>query len=231
VPQLPDFDPQNQINRSPHVVILGAGASRAAFPNGDANGKRLPVLADLPDCLDLRTSLSAAGFSVQSDFESIYDELATSGRHPGLKAEIESRVRSYFESLALPTTPTLYDYLILALRENDLIATFNWDPFLAQAYMRNCGVAKLPQLAFLHGNAGMAVCLKDRITGFRGEKCQKCGQPMQPTTLLYPVRDKDYTSDAFIANEWSRLKSVLNKPTCLQFSAIALHALTLQLLS
>ena len=30
----------------PHVVILGAGASLAAFPNGDANGIRLPLMLD-----------------------------------------------------------------------------------------------------------------------------------------------------------------------------------------
>ncbi len=28
----------------PHVVILGAGASLAAFPNGDANGISLPLM-------------------------------------------------------------------------------------------------------------------------------------------------------------------------------------------
>ncbi|MEW6087649.1 MAG: hypothetical protein AB1498_05040 [bacterium] len=27
-----------------HIVILGAGASVAAFPNGDANGKILPTM-------------------------------------------------------------------------------------------------------------------------------------------------------------------------------------------
>jgi hypothetical protein len=57
VPRLPAFDPQKQINHSPHVVILGAGASRAAFPNGDAKEKRLPLLVDLPDCLDLRNAI------------------------------------------------------------------------------------------------------------------------------------------------------------------------------
>ena len=31
----------------PHVVILGAGASAAAFPKGDRNGRRLPLMDDL----------------------------------------------------------------------------------------------------------------------------------------------------------------------------------------
>lgn len=35
----------------PHVVLLGAGASRAACPTGDANGKLLPLMADFVDVL------------------------------------------------------------------------------------------------------------------------------------------------------------------------------------
>lgn len=57
---------------------------------------------DLPDCLGLRDALRAAGFAPDANFELVYDELATSGRNPSLKAEIESKVRSYFESLVLP---------------------------------------------------------------------------------------------------------------------------------
>jgi len=211
VPRLPAFEPQKQINHSPHVVILGAGASRAAFPDGDANKRRLPLLVDLPDCLDLRTAISSAGFPADANFEAIYDELATTGRCPSLKAEIESKVRSYFESLILPEAPTLYDYLLLSLRENDLIASFNWDPFLVRAFMRNRGASSLPHLALLHGNVEIGVCLKDGVKGFRGDTCEKCGQLLQPTTLLYPVRNKDYSADLFIANEWSVLKHFLNE--------------------
>ena len=41
----------------------------------------------------------------------------------------------YFAMLRLPDSPTLYDYLILSTM--DIIATFNWDPFLLQAYVCN----------------------------------------------------------------------------------------------
>jgi hypothetical protein len=68
VPRLPAFDPQKQINHSPHVVILGAGASRAAFPSGDAKKKPLPLLVDLPDCLGLRAAITNAGFPANADF-------------------------------------------------------------------------------------------------------------------------------------------------------------------
>ena len=234
MPRLPNFEPHKGVNHSPHVVILGAGASRAAFPGGDANRKLIPLLADLPDCLDLRAAISSAGISAEMDFESIYDELATTGLWPSLKAEIESRLRSYFESLVLPETPTLYDYLILSLRENDLIATFNWDPFLARAFMRNRGESTLPQLAFLHGNVEIAVCIKDGVKGFRGDTCRKCGQPLEPTTLLYPVRNKDYNSDPFIANEWSVLREFLKEAymvTIFGYSAPTTDAAAVELMS
>ena len=39
MPTLPALDLKTNINNSPHLVILGAGASKAAFPKGDAKGK------------------------------------------------------------------------------------------------------------------------------------------------------------------------------------------------
>jgi hypothetical protein len=234
VPRLPAFEPLTRVNRSPHVVILGAGASRAAFPEGDANKKRLPLMVDLPECLDLRAAINSAGFSSTADFESVYDEIATSGRCSSLKSEIETRVRSYFESLVLADEPTLYDYLLLSLRKQDLIATFNWDPFLVRAFNRNRGAADLPQLAFLHGNVEIGVCIKDRVKGFRGESCQKCGEVFRPTTLLYPVRNKDYNSDAFIANEWAVLEKLLKEAylvTIFGYSAPTTDAAAVELMS
>jgi hypothetical protein len=37
--------------KRPRVVILGAGASIAACPSGDANGRRLPVMIDFVEKL------------------------------------------------------------------------------------------------------------------------------------------------------------------------------------
>ena len=210
MPQLLTLDLSTGINHSPHVVILGAGASRASFPNGDANGKRLPVMADLVECLELKSLIEAAGFENTTDFEAIYDEISTNGQHPSLKAEIEIRVRAYFEALEMPDTPTLYDFLVLSLRNNDFIATFNWDPFLVKAYIRHREIAELPRLLFLHGNVMIGVCHIDRTGGIRGEPCPKCGGPLQPTQLLYPVRQKNYNADPFIASQWKKLKEALN---------------------
>jgi hypothetical protein len=192
------------------------------------------VVAELAECVELLPLLKSAGFHDHKDFESIYDELATTGRVPSLQSEIEFRVRSYFQSMALPEAPILYDYLLLSLRQHDLIATFNWDPFLARAYMRNRDVPNLPQLAFLHGNVEIAACIKDRVKGFRGDTCRKCGQPLNPTRLLYPVRNKDYKSDPVIANEWSVLEDFLNDAymlTIFGYSAPTTDAAAVELMS
>src|SRR5579872_1873266 len=211
MPTLPDFNWTTHINNSPHVVILGAGASKAALPRGDANGKKIPLMQDLAKYLGLRSEIKHAGFADPRDFESVYDNLENTGRNPKLKLNIETAVQSYFESLSLPKRPTLYDYLILSLREKDLIATFNWDPFLAQAFRRNLKGQALPQLAFLHGNVGIGVCTADRGKGFKDSVCPRCGKPLEATKLLYPVSSKNYNADPFISNEWLVLKRFLDR--------------------
>ena len=45
----------------PHVVVLGAGASRAACPAGDSNGKLLPLMADFVDVLGLAPLIQSWG--------------------------------------------------------------------------------------------------------------------------------------------------------------------------
>lgn len=44
---------EQKILESPHVIILGAGASRAPCPNGDKTGRILPLMNDFIDILDL----------------------------------------------------------------------------------------------------------------------------------------------------------------------------------
>jgi hypothetical protein len=212
MPTLPAFDPSTKVNRSPHVVILGAGASKAAIPGGDVNGKIAPVLNELAEVTGINPILARLGLSQSPDnFEMIYDDLATSGSHPSEQVEIERAIHTYFHQLRLPVTPTAYDYLVLALRRKDVVATFNWDPLLLQAYRRNAAVGELPTILHLHGNAGVGLCLRDGIAGVLGEACRKCGRPLEPSRLLYPVHHKDYTQDPFIQSEWARLRDVLTR--------------------
>ena len=92
-----------------------------------------------------------------------------------------------------------------------LIATFNWDPLLQQAYER-CGriTRDLPRLVFLHGNVAIGVCLIDKIFGSVKHFCPICRNPLSPLQLLYPIKNKDYNSDKFIDNEWKVLQHNLS---------------------
>jgi hypothetical protein len=143
------------------------------------------------------------------DFEDIYSELHACVQYQPVVEEIENYIRAYFGSMELPEEPTLYDHVVLSLRSKDVIATFNWDPFLFQACARNRQRTKLPHVFFLHGNVAIGYCLNDRIKGPTGSRCRKCGNVFASSKLLYPVASKDYTSDPYIQGEWNILRQVL----------------------
>lgn len=211
MPRLPALDIGMNVNHSPHAVILGAGASVAACPRGDANGRLLPVMRNLASVLELEPLLERTGlaYSNSADFELIYDELASSDRHRDLLAEVESRVRGYFESLRLPDFVTTYDILLLSLRPKDIIATFNWDPFLLQAYARNQMLTRLPSVVFLHGNVYLGYCRDHRQKGYVSQNCRVCGKPFTPSPLLFPIRNKGYREHPLLAGEWDELSGHL----------------------
>lgn len=198
-----------QVER-PHVVVLGAGASLAAFPNGDRNGRELPVMKNFVDVVGLEEVLSADNINPPyEDFEAIYSDLATTANKVALRAEIERRVYDYFAVLELPDTPTLYDYLILSMRPKDVIATFNWDPFLWHAAARNHDFGNVPSLLFLHGNVAIGYCPDCKVVRGRQQHCPRCGQPVLASPLLYPVKQKDYQSDPAIAGHWRTIANAL----------------------
>src|SRR6185503_14778703 len=115
----------------PHVVILGAGASRAAFPAGDVKGQQLPLLPDLVDIVQLGPLLEKAGVSYKGrNFEDLYSSLHSTDKEAPVLRGIEEAIYDYFDALRLPDRPTLYDHLLVSLRPRDIVATFNWDPFL-----------------------------------------------------------------------------------------------------
>lgn len=192
-----------------HLVILGAGASRAAFPAGDRNGKRLPLMADLVDVLDLRSLLVNWGVNPDKNFEDVFSEIFDSGNHYRIET-LQGLIEDYFGSLEIPDEPTIYDHLLLSLRKKDVIATFNWDPLLLQAYRRVGSHAKPPRLLFLHGNVASGYCLKDRTVGSAFALCSKCGEPFTRAPLLYPIKRKEYAANEFIQHEWDALKAYLS---------------------
>ena len=100
----------------PHVVILGAGASRAATPHAEASGRVLPLTEELPDELALDDLLDSELMSeARADFEGFFSRLYREGDQH-LLSKIESRTFDYFDSVALRESVTLYDRLILSLR-------------------------------------------------------------------------------------------------------------------
>lgn len=190
----------------PHLVILGAGASRAAFPTGDRNGNKLPVMNELVEIVGLESVLRGIPYKGRN-FEEIHAELVA--KHPAAAGAAETLIADYFAGLRLPDEPTMYDHLILSLRAKDCIATFNWDPFLFNAAARNFQFATPPNLLFLHGNVAIGFCLKDKRKGPAGAPCPACDKPFQSSRLLYPVTHKNYSSDPYISAEWDAVRDFL----------------------
>ncbi|MBE0418034.1 MAG: hypothetical protein IBX63_09745 [Coriobacteriia bacterium] len=191
-----------------HVVILGAGASIAStLRNPDPSGKALPSMLNFVDVVGLGDLLDP-----EENFESAYSRLHTQDPTSSTVLEAERRVADYFSGMTLPETPTLYDYLMLALRPKDLVATFNWDPFLYQAFCRNSKAGGMPHLSFLHGSVAIGYSERAHKAGPAGWYVDRaCTDEYVPSRLLYPVAQKNYNSDEFIAHEWARLQGWLER--------------------
>lgn len=195
----------------PHVVLLGAGASKAALPNGDRNGRDLPLLRNIAVDLDLQAQFPAdlrelAATDFEAAFSRLYDRDAL------LTEPMEATIAGYFRELRLPDEANLYDALLLSLRRKDAIFTFNWDPllFISRVRLNQRGLNEsLPSITYLHGNVIAAYCKKDDVFGYTNGICSKCGQPFTPTRLLFPVEHKDYTSDPSIRRSWEIARQLL----------------------
>ena len=205
--KLPLLD--KNVCNSPHIVILGAGGSKQTFPNGDANGKKLPLMNDLIEILGLAEILDKESIEYKNvNFEEIYSDLKNILKYQMLSKNIENRIYEYFKDMVIPNEPTIYDYLILSLREKDLIATFNWDPLLIQAYRRNIKIKKLPRPIFLHGNVGIGVCCEHKNISYIDAVCPTCNKPLSRVKLLYPIKQTNYSAE--IKSEWYILENKLN---------------------
>lgn len=197
----------------PHLVILGAGATMAAIPHGDKNGRRSSVMNGFIEALGMTELLAGVSLiTSSSNLEDIYSELHSRAECASVREELDRRIRTYFSELELPNQPNIYDLLLLSLRKKDLVATFNWDPLLLQAYQRACQITKeLPDLAFLHGNVLVGYCRSHKCGGILTARCRECGEPFEPAPLLYPVAHKDYTADPFIQDSWNAVRNKLKR--------------------
>jgi hypothetical protein len=220
-----DDEIKNPRNWRPHVVLLGAGASRAALPKGDANEVAVPLMPEIARELDLvdlfPTDLRELAVT---NFEAAFSALSDRAAWPELNA-LEAELHAYFASLELPPEPNLYDLLNLSLRPSDAIFTFNWDPFLMASrgrLVRHVRGERLPRLFFLHGNVLIGWCDRDQASGILGRTCSSCGQLFTPTPLLFPVTQKDYNGHPFIARQWEAVKFYLEE--CFWFTIFGYSA-------
>ena len=86
-----------------HTVILGAGATIAAIPNGDRFGQESSVMHGLIKKLHLEDILSEVELKTTSDnLEDIYSELYSRSDCKEVLSILEQRLYDYFSSLQLP---------------------------------------------------------------------------------------------------------------------------------
>lgn len=196
----------------PHVVILGAGASRAAMPYGDEGRRCVPLMNDLVNTLELRHAITSSGHDPDKGFEALYAELSEDAANRDLLDVIETRVESYFSQLRLSSDQlTVYDYLLLGLRPKDAVFTFNWDPFLYDTYERHAKSFQLPRIFHLHGNVRIQACSKCGKSGPAGTVCAICAVKREKSRLLYPVTRKNYDADPFIREQWEQAREYLSR--------------------
>lgn len=206
-------DLEKAFKNRPHVVLLGAGASVAAIPSGDKNGKSISIMSGFIQKLGMTDFLKGINLKTKSDnLEEIYSELSEDKTCADVCRRLEDHIYNYFSGFIIPDNPTVYDFLLLSLTKKDVIATFNWDPLLIQAYQRVRTITSdLPEMYFLHGNVLVGFCEKDNVNGPNYQKCPKCGEKLKPVPLLYPVNNKAYDKNIFIRKSWSRFTKGLAK--------------------
>jgi hypothetical protein len=207
------FSFEKSMKNRPHVVILGAGASVATIPNGDRNGKKISVMNDFLNNLGLSKLLDGVSLKTNStNIEDIYCEISERTDLAHIKIKIENEIYQYFSDITIPDDPTVYDHLLSSLRKKDLIATFNWDPLLLQAYQRVSKITNdLPDLSFLHGNVLIGLCEEHKRGGYLKNRCPVCKKNLEPIKLLYPIRNKDYNNDLYNRDSWNALKNYLSR--------------------
>lgn len=174
---------------------------------------------DLIEIIGLQPLIDQVGLGMEQkgDFETIYGQLASEPRHASAVSEIERRIDGYFSSLSLPDGPTIYDCLLVSLRAKDAVLTFNWDPFLFDAYQRNRDAVPLPKIFFLHGNVRIGACVEHDTWGAKNGRCPACGQKFSDVPLIYPIPEKDYSKNPFIRRNWEAARTLFSEAFTITF--------------
>jgi len=71
-------------------------------------------MADFAEKVGIGQIIKDAGHEPSENFEHIYSQIYSAKNEDALR-KLDLAIRNYFEQLALPDVPTLYDYLVLSL--------------------------------------------------------------------------------------------------------------------
>lgn len=205
----------DELIKHPQLVILGAGASFAAIPHGDKNGKKLSCMDGFIKNMGLSHIMEGVELHTTSEnLEEIYTELCNRADMTDVRYCLEEGIVSKMKEYILPEEPTVYDYLIASLKGGDVIVSFNWDNLLIQAYNRILNITpmrderRLPYLVFVHGNVGMGYCRDCGMpSAIQHRTCSRCGGLIKESKLLYPIKNKGYANDVNINRSWNAFLS------------------------
>lgn len=112
------FEYEKAYKSRPHVVLLGAGASVAAIPEGDKNGMKTSVMDGFLEKLGMSEVIADLNLVTKSaNLEDIYSEIAERDEYADVRDELDIRIRNYFSEFEIPDEPTVYDFLLLSLRK------------------------------------------------------------------------------------------------------------------
>ena len=84
----------------PHVVIIGAGASVAAIPNGDKNGLKTSVMDGFLKKLGMEETIKNLNLDTKSEnLEDIYSELFEKDEYADIRNKLDEEIRKYFSKV------------------------------------------------------------------------------------------------------------------------------------
>jgi len=87
----PAYNRYSLIIKRPHLILLGAGASLAAFPNGEKNGMELPLMNNFVETVNgLSDYLNEYGIDYRGkNFEDLYSSLYDDSLYDEIRKAVE----------------------------------------------------------------------------------------------------------------------------------------------
>ena len=70
-------------------------------------------------------------------------------------------------------------------------------------------MAAIPN-GFVCMEVGMGYCEEHREFGTKDAVCPVCKKQLPPTRLLYPVKNKEYNKDDYVAGCWDAINYIIN---------------------